>query len=119
MFVVELLVEVNVIEPGERTFLCFSREVSLPFVPFVGLMIHLDEAANNRFDVNRIIWSHVEQKFYLECEPDCQDNRPWSGLPGTQSIKSIMSYYMDQGWVLVEGDDGPFLKLGEDDELVG
>jgi len=113
---VNLLCQVNLINPGEATCFFFTKQIELPFPPFVGLTITLtyneEGYADDEFNVKTVTWDHVHKRFGLTCETDTQDNRR-EDLP-PDNVNNIIEYYTKLGWTLAETDHGPFIKTTEE-----
>jgi hypothetical protein len=88
---------------GEYTFLEFTKQIDLPYPPFIGLTIQLTPTNDeDAFDVTRIEWDHSTQKFNL-----FTDDIEHPDIVGhNHTAANIIEYYTKLGWTICEDNNG-------------
>lgn len=106
MYKIKLLTTITVKNHStELTGCVFEKDLQLPFIPFEGLTLQLNEEMADDFTVEDIRYCVDQDLFYLDAD-DVQDNTNRS----EQSMREIMEHYQDHGWTLLEGETGPFIS---------
>ena len=116
MYKIKLITTVSVINVDEKHSSCiFEKDLQLPFIPFEGLTLQLNEEMADDFTVGDIRYCVEKDIFYLDAD-DVQDNTKLPNKWGSnepcseQDMREIVEYYQEYGWTLLEGDTGPFFS---------
>jgi hypothetical protein len=110
MYKIKLLTNVIVKNHGQELTGCiFEKDLQLPFIPFEGLTIQLNDEMADDFTVEDIRYCVEQDIFYLDAD-DVQDNTNLPSEKFEQSMREVMEHYQDHGWTLLEGETGPFIS---------
>ena len=85
----------------------FTKQIDLPFTPFIGLTIDLnkDEEDEDVFDVKEVHWHHPTQEFHLHTDDHIEQSTNKTGYEPLSSTQ-IIQYYTKLGWTHIE-DNNP------------